>query len=152
MDRKNIDIAIAGETRGDLARRGASGWERVAALTSGNVITGDGTDVVSATIATALAVDPAANLAAIGGAAGPVSPDLSAGSIVDTGAVTGVATATTFTATTAIGAAVNDGSELTISWPAVSLGAEITFRSVFTFAGAGDVVAMLLDGDLMVTT
>ena len=48
MDRKNIDIAIAGETRGDLARRGASGWERVAALTSGNVITGDGTDVVSA--------------------------------------------------------------------------------------------------------
>ena len=70
-------------------------------------------------------------------------PNLGAGSIVDTGGVTGVATATTFTATTAIGAAVNNKSELTISWPAVSLGAEVTFRAVFTLAGAGDIIADL---------
>ena len=73
MDRKNIDIAIAGETRGDLARRGASGWERVAALTSGNVITGDGTDVVSAAIATPLAVAPSSNRAALGTGADPMT-------------------------------------------------------------------------------
>lgn len=70
-------------------------------------------------------------------------PNLGAGSIVATGGVTGVATATTFTATTAIGAAVNNKSELTISWPAVSLGAEVTFRAVFTLAGAGDIIADL---------
>lgn len=137
------DLTIASEARGDLLRRGASAWERVAAKTSGNVVAGDGTDAVSVAIATVLAVDPSANLAAIGGAAGPVSPDLSAGSIVDTGAVTGVATSTSFTATTAIGAAVNDKSELTISWPAVSLGAEVVFRASLTLAGAGDIVADL---------
>ena len=137
------DLTITSEARGDILRRGASAWQRVSAKTAGNVVAGDGTDVVSQAIATTLAVNAAANLAAIGGAAGPVYPDLSAGSIVDTGAVTGVATATTFTATTAIGAAVNDGSELTISWPAVSLGAEVTFRAVLTLAGAGDLVAKL---------
>lgn len=137
------DLTITSEAHGDLLRRGATVWERVSAKTSGNVVAGDGTDVVSQAIATTLAVNAAANLAAIGGAAGPVYPDLSAGSIVATGGVTGVATATTFTATTAIGAAVNDRSELTISWPAVSLGAEVTFRAVFTLAGAGDIIADL---------
>ena len=63
------DLTIASEARGDLLRRGASAWQRFAAKTSGNVVTGDGTDVVSATIATVLAVSPAANRTAIGASA-----------------------------------------------------------------------------------
>ena len=41
-------------TRGDLVRYGASGPERVAAKTSGNVVYGDGTDVVSGTLSALL--------------------------------------------------------------------------------------------------
>lgn len=63
------DLTITSEARGDLLRRGASAWQRVAAATSGNVVCGDGTDVVSAAIATPLAVNAAANLTALGGAA-----------------------------------------------------------------------------------
>jgi len=71
------DLTIASEARGDLLRRGASTWERVSAKTSGNVVAGDGTDVVSQPIATTLAVAPAANRAALGAAAaaGAVSLD-----------------------------------------------------------------------------
>lgn len=47
------DLTIASEARGDLLRRGASAWERVAAKTSGNLVGGDGTDVVSLTPAVA---------------------------------------------------------------------------------------------------
>lgn len=42
------DLTITSEARGDLLRRGASAWERVAAKTSGNIMCGDGTDVISA--------------------------------------------------------------------------------------------------------
>jgi hypothetical protein len=45
-------------TRGDLVRAGVGGAaERVAAVTNGHVVGGDGTDVVSRAIATTLAVD-----------------------------------------------------------------------------------------------
>lgn len=41
------DLTIASEAQGDLLRRGASAWQRVAAKTAGQVVMGDGTDVVS---------------------------------------------------------------------------------------------------------
>ena len=88
------DLTIASEARGDLLRRGASAWQRVAAKTSGSVVAGDGTDVVSVPIATPLAVSPTANLVALGLVA---SPDLTTGTVVDTGASVGTATATAYT-------------------------------------------------------
>ena len=60
------DLTITSEARGDLLRRGATAWERVSAKTSGNVVAGDGTDVVSQTIATTLAVAASANRTALG--------------------------------------------------------------------------------------
>jgi hypothetical protein len=44
------DLEVASQARGDLLRRGASAWERVAAKTAGRVLCGDGTDVISAPI------------------------------------------------------------------------------------------------------
>ena len=41
-------IEIASQARGDLVRRGAAAWERVAAKASGQLVSGDGNDVVSA--------------------------------------------------------------------------------------------------------
>ena len=43
-----VDLVLSGETRGDLIRKGSSAWERLAAATSGRVVCGDGTDVISA--------------------------------------------------------------------------------------------------------
>ena len=40
------DLTIASEARGDLLRRGASAWSRLAIGTSGKVLTSDGTDPV----------------------------------------------------------------------------------------------------------
>lgn len=60
------DLTIASEARGDLLRRGATVWQRVSANTLGNVVAGDGTDVVSQTIATTLAVAASANRTALG--------------------------------------------------------------------------------------
>jgi len=130
------DLTIASEARGDLLRRGASAWERVAAKTSGNVLTGDGTDAVSAAIATPLAVAANANLAALGVMVVPV---LSTGSVVDGTDMTGVATATAFTVTIGNGALANAQSELTLTWPA-DVSHELTFRVVNVKAGgsAGD--------------
>ena len=76
------DLTIASEARGDLLRRGATTWERVAAKTSGNVVAGDGTDVVSQTIATTLAVAASANRTALGlGGAAVLSVGTSAGTV-----------------------------------------------------------------------
>jgi hypothetical protein len=44
------DLTIASEARGDLLRRGAAGWERVVAKTSGTFVGGNGTDVVLQTL------------------------------------------------------------------------------------------------------
>ena len=44
------DIEVTGETRGDILRRGASAWERHAAKTSGQILVGDGTDIVSVAV------------------------------------------------------------------------------------------------------
>jgi hypothetical protein len=61
------DLNISGQARGDLLRRGASAWERVSAKTSGQILVGDGTDVVSvavsgdATLASTGALTLAAN-------------------------------------------------------------------------------------------
>jgi hypothetical protein len=41
------DLTIASEARGDILRRGAAAWERVSAKTSGQILVGDGTDIVS---------------------------------------------------------------------------------------------------------
>lgn len=41
------DLTIASEAQGDLLRRGAAAWERVAAKTIDQFVMGDGTDVVS---------------------------------------------------------------------------------------------------------
>lgn len=44
------DLSLTSEAQGDLARRGASSWERLAAKTAGQVVIGNGTDVISAPI------------------------------------------------------------------------------------------------------
>lgn len=44
------DLEVSGNVRGDLLRRGASALERFAAKTAGQVVIGDGTDVISAAL------------------------------------------------------------------------------------------------------
>ena len=44
------DLEFASEARGDIIRRGAANWERVAAKTSGQILVGDGTDIVSVAV------------------------------------------------------------------------------------------------------
>lgn len=44
------DFTIASEARGDMLRRGASTWDRFSAKTSGQILVGDGTDVVSVAV------------------------------------------------------------------------------------------------------
>ena len=44
------DLEIASEARGDILRRGATAWERLSAKTSGQILVGDGTDVVSVAV------------------------------------------------------------------------------------------------------
>ena len=44
------DLEVSGNVRGDLLRRGASALERFAAKAAGQVIIGDGTDVISAAL------------------------------------------------------------------------------------------------------
>jgi hypothetical protein len=44
------DLNVAGQARGDLLRRGASAWERLAAATSGRILVGDGTDIASVAV------------------------------------------------------------------------------------------------------
>ena len=135
------DLTIASEARGDLLRRGASAWQRVAAKTSGSVVAGDGTDVVSVPIATPLAVSPTANLVALGLVA---SPDLTTGTVVDTGASVGTATATAYTVALASGAVVNDGSKITVPWPVVDTNMTMTGRFVTTGVAAGNRVVYVV--------
>lgn len=45
-----IDDLIASEARGDILRRGASAWERISAKASGQILVGDGTDLVSVAV------------------------------------------------------------------------------------------------------
>src|SRR3990167_354982 len=44
------DLEYSGETRGDIQRRSATAWERHVALTTGQVLMGNGTDVLSQAI------------------------------------------------------------------------------------------------------
>lgn len=44
------DLLISGQTQGDLLRYSGSAWERLAAATSGNILCGDGSDVISAAL------------------------------------------------------------------------------------------------------
>jgi hypothetical protein len=74
------DLSITGQARGDLLRRGASAWERLAAKTTGRVIAGDGTDVVSAPLTgDVTAALTAGNLVTTIGAAKVLSTMLEAG-------------------------------------------------------------------------
>jgi hypothetical protein len=70
-------------TRGDLVRAGVGGAaERVAAVTNGHVVGGDGTDVVSRAIATTLAVDASGNRTALGlGGAAVLAVGTTAGTV-----------------------------------------------------------------------
>ncbi len=44
------DLELDSEARGDIIRRGASNWERISAKASGQILVGDGTDVVSVAV------------------------------------------------------------------------------------------------------
>ena len=44
------DLNIASQARGDILRRGAAAWERLAAATSGRILVGDGTDLASVAV------------------------------------------------------------------------------------------------------
>ena len=67
------DLTITSEAQGDLLRRNVTSWGRFSAKTLGAVVTGDGSTVVSAAIATPLAVAPAANRIALGTGADPMT-------------------------------------------------------------------------------
>ena len=41
------DLEVTSEARGDILRRNATAWGRLAAETSGQILVGDGTDIVS---------------------------------------------------------------------------------------------------------
>jgi hypothetical protein len=49
------DLEVSGEARGMLIRRGSSAWEGVSAKTAGQIVIGDGTDVISAAVSGDLA-------------------------------------------------------------------------------------------------
>ena len=129
-------------TRGDLIRGGVGGTpERVAAKTAGNVVTGDGTDVVSATIATPLAVAPAANRAALGTGADPMTgaawtDNASAGTSVTWAG--GVLT-TNINAGTTGGPSTLNASDITLanlssgSWTQIAPNAESPLGSTLTW-------------------
>jgi len=59
------DLEVSGETRGDILRRGASSWEVVAAKNAGQVLLGNGTDVISAALSGAIASISAAGAVAL---------------------------------------------------------------------------------------
>jgi hypothetical protein len=44
------DLSLTSEARGDIARRNASTWGRLSAKTAGQLLLGDGTDVISAAL------------------------------------------------------------------------------------------------------
>ena len=56
------DLSLASEARGDIARRGASAWQRVSAKASGTFVGGDGTDVGPLTMGNHATLDGAGNL------------------------------------------------------------------------------------------
>lgn len=74
------DLTITSEARGDLLRRGASAWERVAAKTSGQILVGDGTDIVSVAVSghATLAANGALTLSNSGGVASLIAGGLGA--------------------------------------------------------------------------
>jgi hypothetical protein len=53
------DLNISGQARGDILRRGAAAWERLAAATSAQILVGDGTDVVSVAVSGDLTISSA---------------------------------------------------------------------------------------------
>ena len=53
------DFTFTSEARGDILRRGASAWERHAAKTSGQILVGDGTDIVSVAVSGDVALSSA---------------------------------------------------------------------------------------------
>jgi len=50
------DLTITSEARGDLLRRGATAWERVAAKTDEQILIGDGTDITSVAVSGDIAI------------------------------------------------------------------------------------------------
>lgn len=50
MSSSALASLVASEARGDILRRGASNWERLAAKTSGQILVGDGTDIASVAV------------------------------------------------------------------------------------------------------
>jgi hypothetical protein len=49
------DLEVSGNARGDLMRRGAAAWESLVAKAAGQIVIGDGTDVISAAVSGDLA-------------------------------------------------------------------------------------------------
>ncbi len=49
-DGTSLDFEFSSEARGDIIRRGASTWGRYAAKSTGQLLSGDGTDVISAPV------------------------------------------------------------------------------------------------------
>lgn len=111
------DLTITNEARGDLLRRGASAWERVAAKTADYVLVGDGTDITSAPLANSILAKPRVRC---------VTETLTAASLTDGGAAEGTKT-------------------LTASIPAGALFLYATLDTLTGFAG--DVSAVITLGD-----
>lgn len=58
-DTEVSDLTIASQAQGDILRRGAAAWERLVAKTVGQILLGDGTDLISAAMGGDATIDAA---------------------------------------------------------------------------------------------
>ena len=132
-------------TRGDLLRRGASAAERFAAVTSGNVVAGNGTDVVSVAIATPLAVDASGNRTALGlGGAAVLNVGTTAGTVAAGNVLAGAGLSTT----PAVGQTAADGNLRSIDPSATG---SATTNGNGTASASSTTVTLSLDGSTLAT-
>jgi len=147
-DDSRITGAIAASTlttRGDLLRRGASAPERFAAVTSGNVVAGNGTDVVSVAIATPLAVNASGNRTALGlGGAAVLNVGTTAGTVAAGDALSSAGLSTT----PAVGQTAADGNLRAIDPSATG---SATTAGVGTASASAASVTLSLDGTTLST-
>lgn len=140
------DLEVTSEARGDILRRGASAWERLAAKTAGQVLIGDGADVVSLALTGDVTVT-GAGVTAIGAA--KVLPSMLAANTTQT--ATGTITSADIVATGAGKFGHADGYPLVAPVGAHNAPEFISAVLIHDYAGAaygagGDVTVNLTAG------
>jgi hypothetical protein len=110
----------------------------------GSVASTDITDSTSTGRAVLTAASALAARSAIGAAASAgADVDIAGGSIANTGAATGTRPAGSFVTTFGVGAAINDQSEVTCSWPIPGITYELTYRVRHAVSSSGNRVGIV---------